>query len=154
MAQSIVELPESANIFIGVFRLLIINHKVTHPAFLILWAIRTFSGSDWKNTVTQLMESGVNYEAFIETCASELDSNSLVVSHLLSHYNPARQERSNYVAFSQSINGVNIGNEILENIRDCGDWNSFRAVIYKKGVFGKKIASRIQAEMNTWMHVG
>ena len=131
MAQSIVELPESAMINADWLYLEIKDHKPANGAklFGIIMSVVDSASSD-KNTLPKLEGYGISFEALIEQCCKELEDGHQVLADVISwrYFNyktKTTDQNKNWDKihnFTKTPEGKMVTEQFAEKIRDCENW--------------------------------
>ena len=157
MPQSIVRLPESTEIRIPKWDIVIENHRVVSEMGLFGGIGHILDNSREDETTLELFEEGgISYESFIEYCVEELDEEPTTLAYAILRLDGILQTIGSYsdsrfgriVNFSASEAGRSIAVDIIDKIRDCHNWREFYNELHETGKFQKDMADRVTKEWN------
>ena len=152
MTQSIVQLPEHAYIryrgeYLEIRNHLMFKTSLNDNACLFDWALLFIRSGDWNAIPTLMFRENITYTAFIEQCIDELEYNvSSFRDMLICHYH-ITSDVDTCEEYMASTYGKNTLYKIIDEIRDCGDWNTFYQTMNKKNHFHKVIKKQIRNDM-------
>ena len=157
MPQSLIRLPETAWIIIGLGCVNIENHEVKSTDGLIGNIVRIALDSDSQgDTLREFEKHGVSYEAAIECCVTELEHDTSKLSDLI-FYNylwnnvGGLDKRDDYRrksdVYSASVSGRKMAEQLVEEIRNCNDWGELYDQVNLSMEFHKDIKKKIEKEM-------
>ena len=143
MVQNLVQLPETANIIINGFQLYIENHRIW-SGYLLEWSLEIMNQHVWNQAVAEMQSAGISFEAFVETCADEIDSNYMVqIALLKSHYGIMRTW-GKWRRFTKSDAGIEFARIFTDKIRDCSDWKEFHEHMHSQSKFQKYMGKKAE----------
>ena len=101
----------------------------------------------------QLEEHGISFETVIEECARELEEDPEVF--VWSKYRDRNSwflgrkhtDRDTRLAFSKSVAGRKITEQIIEKIRSCADWSELYDEMQLTTKFNENVGKRINKEL-------
>ena len=161
MAQSLVQLPETAEISCFGTWLKIENHGVVNNDGLYNWILGSISCGEWNDVLPQMKQQNISFEAVIETCIEELDDTINFVP-IVNRYHDDDIDKSAIedatsardiamktfgdkyeaiVEFAWSNAGKELASDIIDKIRDCHNWNEL--YIFANDKFHGKVEQRI-----------
>ena len=151
MTQSLTQLPKTVDFNINGQWIEISNYEVVQPRSLfhaIMHIIHYFDSD--KNTLTQFEKHGISFEMVIECCARELDKDNMEFTIITHDCYKILTTREKYIdwdtrlAFSKSVVGKKIVQQITERIRDCNNWEDLYDEMQLTSKFQKEIKRRIR----------
>ena len=153
MVQSMTQLPKTADVQILGLSVTIRDHKVVNINGLFdrIMCIIQSSNSD-RRTLCQLEKHGIGFEAVIEYCAQEIQSDSIKLADIINWQYDSWEDIKPDMLFKESIvlvfskNGISssIADQIEEKIRDCDDWGELYDEMHPTSEFIKDIENRIR----------
>ena len=155
MSQSLIQLPEEADFEILEWDITIRNHEVQEEGlFGTIIAIIKSSLSN-KKTLEEFEKHKVSYEAAIEWCARELESDPWILEGVIWwHYNPKKLKEiknkdtwSVISALSTSDAGKSIAEQIVEKIRSCDNWGDLYDEMQMTSKFQQETRRKIKMEL-------
>ena len=153
MMQSIVQLPESADIDIvsGGFRLVIKDHKIQSEPYtrtlLSIWLLDVIRADSWKQTVAEMKLQNFSFEAVIDTCGSEMQEYPRLLEYIIHTQYKLDFDFSKRAKFSASYQGMEISEIIASKIKDCSNWDELYHVMKMDGLFQKNMRERTRKQM-------
>ena len=124
-------------------RLEIKNHKVAHPDSFLRWLLGEDDDADynWYDVRDQLISQGIRYDAFVETCRTELqdEHKRYRIFYLLSDF----YGYGKLLYFTSSVQGRMIADELMGKISTCKTWDQFHDATIWNGDFHSKIKEKI-----------
>ena len=122
MGQNLVGLPKEAHIRLGMWILEIKDHRIQGNDFIWRWLCLVTREHHWKEVAKTLDENGVTFEAVIETCVVDFEKNHDILAWMMGTHLGAGLKWAESMEFSKSATGRAAADRIIEDIRQCDDW--------------------------------
>ena len=156
MPQSLILLPERANIRILGWGIEIREHKVVGWGGLWGRIINIIEDTEsHRGTLYQLEKHGLGYEAAIEWCARELEDNAYILAQFIYlNYNTDRiremvgENVMNIIhVFSKGVTGRKMADQFTEKIRSCENWQELYDELHPASKFNLDMKNKITVEL-------
>ena len=145
MPQSLIQLPESADIEIVGWGVTIRDHKVVSWDGLFSHMVRLVR--DYNRGIQDLVKfekHGISFECAIEESVRELEQDIEAVARILSF---CCFDTDACSRISKSKGGRNIADRYIEKIRNCENWGELYDEIHPSSKFSKDMRNRIIKEI-------
>ena len=146
MAQNIVRLPESAVINAGRWLLTIKNHAVITKYGLFTGIAGAIREGHWDEVLKQLKSGEFSYESVLEQCVAEIETNQKAFTYAIWWNYDADLTYTKAKEFIKTDAGVSLGIKIVDNIRDCSNWDELYKELHPKSKFSRDIQKIIKRE--------
>ena len=159
MAQNIVDIPESADVQIAGWRMIIQNHKIQEFDKLFCKMMQIADDRNCtRKTLTEFEKYNISYETAIEYSADELENNMNTLAEVIHwYYNDDFIEKmgtngkwDELLRFSKSNAGRNIADDIIDKIRNCENWEELYDEIHTGSKFNKDMKKTVMEAMRKW----
>ena len=161
MKQEIIQLPETTEIKPSRgYTLLIKNHEVVNPSGLFEWITIVIGNNIWKNTVKQMQDKAVSFEAVIEWCITELEERPVILSEIIWYffkisYNTNEPDKmvlqwNKNREFSKSEAGRVIADQFIEKLRDCHNWDELGTEMNLQSRFNIDMKQQMKKRIEGW----
>ena len=156
MPQSLIRMPETADIPVFKWRIIIRNHKVVSRDGLIGRIVRFASDSDSRgDTLSEFEKYGVSFEAAIEYCAAELEHDSKLLTDVIYWSYGIREIRDEIIQnnwklivdLSKRDAGKAIASQYIEKIRSCDNWQQLLDEMKQTSRFTKDMKKIVKMEI-------
>ena len=151
--QSIVRLPKTAYLKLGLFWLRIKNHKTTMSSGMAGWMLCTIRFVSKEKFIESMKQHEISFEAAVETCNTELENTTKTFEDILYWYFHIKNVPNASTKYSKSEAGITMAEEIIEKIRDCGDWEGFYDGMNEKSDFYMKMKKKINVEIKEYLEL-
>ena len=155
--QSLTWLPKEARIWRSeVGELIIKNHRIVSAGSEGLWgyllrAVRwQYESGDCTDMITEMECKGFQYEAVIEYCVEELESDHTMLTDVIYQHYIVTADWSAFYKFVADDAGRKIAQRFIEKIRNCDGWTEFLDTMKKRDGFYQEIKDEIKASWNVW----
>ena len=159
MAQSIVQLPESAEIVICGWMIKIKNREVQSYYGLLFEIMQISRQMDLeKEYLSEFEGCGVSFEAVIEECIRELEEYPEALTGILyEHYGiikicdvTEKDLLDLLYEFSKSNTGRTLAEKFAAKIRSCENWKKLNNTVHEHGKFQKELKKTAIEEIDLW----
>ena len=152
MPQNLIQFPLETDFIIGGVWIRIRDHKIVERSGLLdrIMAINTMHFNDGQ-TLYQFEKYGVSFEAAIEYCVGEIETELTILAHII-HWQylvwieTMPDEESNLTAlfdFSKGVTGRAIADMFTEKIRSCDNWDQLYDELHYESKFHKDMERKI-----------
>ena len=153
--QEIVRLPENAIITAPEYDLHIENHEVVDTWTLLFWVKKVFRNNALETVLPQLKKHGISFEAVIEYCVTELEEQNTLRENIVSwHFNVYMEieydDKNSKIKYETSQETLQIREQIIEEMRNCSDWDDLRRSFNEESRFSKDMKEQIKKQMTVW----
>ena len=156
MPQSLVQMPEIADVKMTCWYIKIRNHKVVHANGLIGKIIFNagLTNSD-RRTFYKFEKHGISFECAVEYCAREIEKDVTILTNIIwwvyeikrIRYPSAKNNWLEVNKFSESGMGRNIAEQFIEKIRSCENWGELYDEMHPDSEFHKEMKNKIIGEI-------
>ena len=159
MPQSLTLLPQTGDFEIKGCPITVRDHRVVSNDGLIGEIMYYVNCPDFDGQILYEFEKqGFSFEMAIECCIRELEEDAETFADMISgHYNIVDIRhvyigRRNWIAFSKSVAGRTIADQLVEKIRSCENWGELYDEMQRGSKFGKEISNKITVEFKRQCH--
>ena len=157
MVQSLVRLPENADIKIGRWYVSIKNHRVVTTCGLLGRILGMIDDPDTDiGILSEFEKHGVSYEAVIEECVAEFDRISVIKYIMRFVYKfkmngvYVEEDQEIFNSFSKSDIGVTLEDKLVDKIRSCRNWDELYNEFHSTSKFSIDLKKIIKEEITQW----
>ena len=153
MSQSLTRLPKTAKIKMEGWNITIENYRVTHGSFWYITLLLIGNSSQNRDTLYKIEKQGFSFEMVIEYYIRELEEDAEVFAGTIDRHYGIRYIEDGFitweelVAFSKSVAGRKIAEQLIEKIRSCDNWDDLYDEMQPTGKFHTEMKQKIKEEL-------
>ena len=155
MPQNLIQMPETADMRIGGWGIVIRNHRCINGNGLfnrIVGIIHSIYSN--RESLVEFEKHGISFETVIEYCAAEMEHDAVTLTAII-HWQYIIQKiiKSNEcdwsigADFSQSVTGRVMAEQFIDKIRSCSNWGELYDEMDRKSKFMQDMRSKIITEI-------
>ena len=150
MKQSLLRLPETADIRMSPYDIQISDHQITcgHLFNTMLWMTNCHSCEEVQ---AEMEKNGISFEILVECCVQEMECYPLVLREIIRcryHNNMIGFEQM--VQFSKSTTGRKIADILERKIRECDSVREIRDIFDEQSKFHNIMKNSIECEIKSY----
>ena len=153
LPESMMELPESADIKMGVYQVTIRGHRVAYYGLFDTIMEMIHDSDTDEDILYQFENSVISFETAIKYCSKEFKKDTWILAGVIFYlydvqkHGESRIEFNARLNFSKSVNGRSIAKQYTEKIKSCENWGDLYRQMHHTSKFQKEMKNKIQGEM-------